>query len=121
MTRASPRKRQPVNYNEDKDEPTHTKRVAAKVHKVVKAVAKKASKRKAEAEPEHEESQETPAPAPAKKRKAKATAKADDSMPLAQRAAVASLGKAMYIGAHVSAAGGMRTSLCPSREGPCLT
>ncbi|KFA51792.1 hypothetical protein S40293_05878 [Stachybotrys chartarum IBT 40293] len=109
MTRASPRKRQPVNYNEDKDEPTHTNGAAAKVNKVVKAVVTKASKRKAEAEPEYEETQETPAPA--KKRKAKAAAKADDSMPLAQRAAVASLGKAMYIGAHVSAAGGVQNAV----------
>ncbi len=42
---------------------------------------------------------------PAKKRKSKG-GKEEDKMPLAERTAVGSLKKAMYIGAHVSGAGG---------------
>ncbi|KAI0483029.1 xylose isomerase-like protein [Xylariaceae sp. FL0804] len=47
---------------------------------------------------------------PAKKRKS-AKAKVDDTMPLVERTAVASMGKAMYIGAHVSSAGGVQNSI----------
>lgn len=50
--------------------------------------------------------QKTKKPA-AKKRKIKE----DDSMPLAARTPIASLKRAMYIGAHVSGAGGMLKSL----------
>lgn len=52
-----------------------------------------------------EEPEEVKKPAP-KKRKTKKD-KEDDMAPLAERTAVSSLKKAMYIGAHVSAAGGM--------------
>ncbi|KAI1128907.1 xylose isomerase-like protein [Nemania abortiva] len=45
------------------------------------------------------------------KGKAKAKAKPDDTMPLAERTAIASLKKAMYIGAHVSSAGGVQNSI----------
>jgi AP endonuclease-1 len=48
---------------------------------------------------------EEPKSAPKKRRTAKA--KPEDVMPLAERTAIASLKKAMYIGAHVSSAGGM--------------
>ncbi|KAF4123338.1 AP endonuclease 1 [Geosmithia morbida] len=42
----------------------------------------------------------------------KATAKAqDDSMPLAERTAISGMKKAMYIGAHVSAAGGVQNAV----------
>ncbi|KAK0731589.1 xylose isomerase-like protein [Lasiosphaeris hirsuta] len=48
----------------------------------------------------------------AKKRKTAPTAKkAEGSMPLAARTAVASLPRAMYIGAHVSGAGGVQNSI----------
>lgn len=51
-----------------------------------------------------EEADEVKKPAP-KKRKTKKD-KEEDMAPLAERTAVSSLKKAMYIGAHVSAAGG---------------
>ncbi|KAI1433038.1 AP endonuclease, partial [Xylaria sp. CBS 124048] len=49
--------------------------------------------------------------------KAKAKAKSDnggDTMPLAERTAISSLKKAMYIGAHVSASGGVHNSVTNS-------
>ncbi|KJZ79072.1 hypothetical protein HIM_01223 [Hirsutella minnesotensis 3608] len=45
------------------------------------------------------------------KPRAQTKAKGGDAMALAERTAVASLGKAMYIGAHVSAAGGVNNSI----------
>lgn len=39
--------------------------------------------------------------------KSKAKTKLEDATPLAERTAISSLGKPMYIGAHVSSAGGM--------------
>ena len=63
------------------------------------------AKRKPAADPEIGSEEEEKKPE-AKKRKTKA-GKAADSMPLAARTPVASLKKAMYIGAHVSTAGGM--------------
>ncbi|RDA82667.1 hypothetical protein CP532_0377 [Ophiocordyceps camponoti-leonardi (nom. inval.)] len=44
-------------------------------------------------------------------KRAKTKAQEDDQMALSQRTAVPSLGKAMYIGAHVSAAGGVHNSV----------
>ncbi|KAI1200559.1 xylose isomerase-like protein [Nemania serpens] len=52
--------------------------------------------------------------APAKKPRAarsKAKAKPEDATPLAERTAIPSLNKAMYIGAHVSSAGGVHNSI----------
>ena len=54
--------------------------------------------------------EETKKPA-AKKRKTAAKKDADDSMPLAARTAVTSLKRAMYIGAHVSGAGGVQNAI----------
>lgn len=48
-------------------------------------------------------------PAP-KKRKIKGAAKEEDNMPLAERTVIASLKRSMYIGAHVSGAGGKTSS-----------
>ncbi|KAI0113980.1 AP endonuclease [Nemania sp. FL0031] len=48
---------------------------------------------------------------PKVKAKAKAKAESGDTMPLAERTAIASLKKAMYIGAHVSSAGGVQNSI----------
>ena len=60
---------------------------------------------------EDEENYEVKKPA-AKKQKTKAAAKKnEDSMPLAARTAVSSLKRAMYIGAHVSGAGGVQNSI----------
>lgn len=81
---------------------TQTKSTAAK---------KPVAKRKAASDDEHESCgscAEKDEEKPAKKRKtaAKGKAKKEDDMPLADRTAVSSLKKAMYIGAHVSGAGG---------------
>ncbi|TPX15404.1 uncharacterized protein E0L32_004384 [Thyridium curvatum] len=54
------------------------------------------------------EAKETKKPAP-KKRKTKV--KEEDAMPLAARTAIGSLKRAMYIGAHVSGAGGVQNSV----------
>ncbi|ROW10848.1 hypothetical protein VPNG_05344 [Cytospora leucostoma] len=58
-----------------------------------------------EADEEEEKSKPTP-----KKRKTKKE-KEDEAMPLAQRTVVSSLKRAMYIGAHVSGAGGVQNSI----------
>lgn len=74
---------------------------------------KAAAATKAEIKEEEEEQDEGPAdskPA-AKKRKTGGKQKPEDMPPLAPRTAVASLKKAMYIGAHVSAAGGVQNAL----------
>ncbi|KAL0939135.1 DNA-(apurinic or apyrimidinic site) lyase [Colletotrichum truncatum] len=83
------------------------------------AATKPVGKRKAEPEDEHEcgscaEEEEEEEEKPAKKRKTATTrgkAKKDGDMPLAGRTAVSSLKKAMYIGAHVSGAGGVQNSI----------
>jgi AP endonuclease-1 len=60
---------------------------------------------------EEESAAEEPKAAPKKRRAAnKAKVKPEDVMPLAERTAIASLKKAMYVGAHVSSAGGMSKS-----------
>ena len=67
----------------------------------------------------------------AKKRKTTKGAKAGENMKLAERTAVSSLKKAMYIGAHVSGAGGssqpafcslqFATTRCPPRHRECAS
>ncbi|KAL2199957.1 xylose isomerase-like protein [Corynascus similis CBS 632.67] len=57
-----------------------------------------------------ENSQETTKKPAAKKRKT-TKKEADDTMPLASRTAIPSLRRAMYIGAHVSGAGGVHNSI----------
>ncbi len=106
MARTSPRKRTVVDYTEKDEKPITTngaKSAAATTiaRKVNGGTSESSKKRKVE-EPDSEEVVSRPA-AP-KKRKTKG--KDEDSMPLAERTAVTSLKKAMYIGAHVSAAGG---------------
>ncbi|KAI1329565.1 xylose isomerase-like protein [Xylariaceae sp. FL0255] len=64
-------------------------------------------KRKTADEDQVEDTKPVAAP---KKRKRTAN-KAQDEMPLAERTAIASLKKAMYIGAHVSGAGGVQNSI----------
>ncbi|KND90396.1 DNA-(apurinic or apyrimidinic site) lyase 1 [Tolypocladium ophioglossoides CBS 100239] len=110
MPRSSPRKKPAINYSEDADvKPSAAKpSAAAKALANIKEAASKADaevvpKRKAEAEAEPGTNGEA-SKAP-KKRKTQA-GKDAASMPLAERTAVSSLKKAMYIGAHVSAAGG---------------
>ncbi|KAL7942304.1 xylose isomerase-like protein [Trichoderma barbatum] len=67
-----------------------------------------AAKRKADSEPDVDSKAQ--APTVAKKRKGKAKGD-EDTMPLVERTVVSSLNKAMYIGAHVSAAGGVQNSV----------
>ncbi|TQN73973.1 DNA-(apurinic or apyrimidinic site) lyase 1 [Colletotrichum shisoi] len=86
---------------------TQTKSTAAK---------KPVIKRKTASDDEHESCgscAEKDEEKPAKKRKtaAKGKAKKEDDMPLADRTVVPSLKKAMYIGAHVSGAGGVQNSV----------
>jgi AP endonuclease-1 len=95
--------------------------------KVAVAVTKKSrvSKRKAapaeldgsgeeapEANDEPEDQfQETKKPAPKKRKTASKKKEAEDTMPLATRTAVATLKRAMYLGAHVSGAGGVQNAI----------
>ncbi|KAL5350623.1 DNA-(apurinic or apyrimidinic site) lyase [Pseudogymnoascus australis] len=70
-------------------------------------------KRKIKDEDEDEEEEkvtEKPAKKAVKKRKTKEEAE-NDAMPIAVRTAVATLKRKMYIGAHISAAGGVQNSL----------
>ncbi|KAI0514786.1 xylose isomerase-like protein [Xylaria bambusicola] len=76
---------------------------------------KQVKKRKTVVKPKVEEEQSTieepKTAAPKKQRATKTKAKPEDSMPLAERTAIASLKKAMRIGAHVSSAGGVHNSI----------
>ncbi|KAI0468619.1 apurinic/apyrimidinic endonuclease-like protein [Xylaria cf. heliscus] len=74
-------------------------------------VKKRKAPAKAKAKAEDSAAEEPKAAAPKKQRAAKAKAKPEDAMPLAGRTAIASLKKAMYIGAHVSSAGGVHNSI----------
>ncbi|KAI0021511.1 xylose isomerase-like protein [Xylariomycetidae sp. FL0641] len=60
---------------------------------------------------EEEQQQKVDGTQVSRKRKRTAKQKIEDAMPLAKRTAVASLQKAMYIGAHVSSAGGVQNSV----------
>lgn len=81
-----------TSEEEEEDEPRPVKKRKAPV--------------KAKVEAEDSAAEEPKAAAPKKRRAAKAKTKPEDAMPLAERTAIASLKKAMYIGAHVSSAGG---------------
>ncbi|KAI1749376.1 xylose isomerase-like protein [Xylaria castorea] len=87
-----------ITSEEEEDEPRPVKKRKAPVKAKVEAEASTAEEPKAAA-------------APKKRRAAKAKAKPEDTMPLAERTAIASLKKAMYIGAHVSSAGGVHNSV----------
>lgn len=99
-----------VSYNEDDTKDTNGAPKAPKLEKKTeKPTPKKAApKRKAEPEDDEEKAEKPQKAAPKKRKTAKV--KEEDAMPLAERTAVSSLGKAMYIGAHVSGAGG---KMCP--------
>ncbi|PHH92228.1 hypothetical protein CDD83_8339 [Cordyceps sp. RAO-2017] len=110
MVRSSPRKKQAVNYS-----PSAASQPGPSSPKSGRARPETAPKRKAPSEADDSEADEAPRAEKRTKTKAKAKAKTktkgEDSMPLAERTAVTSLGKAMYIGAHVSAAGGVHNSV----------
>jgi AP endonuclease 1 len=117
MVRTSPRKAQQSVVQGGKVENTvtvattsngangHSKVTVAKT----KVQKQDDTKRKASPDYEEDDSLAVAEPnRPAKKRKTKAKEKsAAAAMPLAERTAVTSLKKAMYLGAHVSAAGGI--------------
>jgi len=122
MARTSSRTKATVNYNEDTDG-TKAKGTTVKAASKVKATAAKQTngKRKIEEEEDKdvkgevleadEEEKKKPAAKPEpKKRKTKAE-KEEDAAPLAERTPIPSLEKAMYIGAHVSAAGGVQNAV----------
>ncbi|KAM0486771.1 hypothetical protein ACHAPX_000034 [Trichoderma viride] len=69
-----------------------------------------ATKRKADSEPDGDADSKTQATKAVKKRKGKGKGD-EEAMILAERTAVSGLGKAMYIGAHVSAAGGVQNAV----------
>ncbi|KAI0400524.1 xylose isomerase-like protein [Xylaria palmicola] len=75
------------------------------------AKKRKAAAKKKKAEADDSAAEESKSAAPKKRRATKAKAKPEDTMPLAERTAIASLKKAMYIGAHVSSAGGVHNSI----------
>ncbi|KAJ3495136.1 hypothetical protein NLG97_g3608 [Lecanicillium saksenae] len=109
MARSSPRKKSAVNYKEEHDEPAKkpsaaSKALASLTSAAAKIRAKPATKRKAD-DDEAAEAKPAVTGGQPKKRKTGKT-KEEDAMPLSDRTAVSSLKKAMYIGAHVSAAGG---------------
>ena len=123
MPRSSPRKQAPVNYNEDK--PILDERHENIASKLGKGLEKGRSpnvagqKRKApppsfEQQPSGLDSgygtQEVPKPA-LKKRKSTVGGKAGGQPPLAPRTEIKSLKHSMYIGAHVSAAGGVQNAI----------
>ncbi|TGJ88031.1 hypothetical protein E0Z10_g763 [Xylaria hypoxylon] len=76
-----------------------------------KPVKKRKAIVKAKLEEEDSAAEEPKAAAPKKRRATKAKAKPEDAMPLVERTAISSLKKAMYIGAHVSGAGGVHNSI----------
>jgi AP endonuclease-1 len=91
--------------------------------KPAKPIARTAAKRKA-ADSQQDAEEPLEQQKNKKQRKTKAQIKAEEeAMVLAERTAVSSLTRAMYIGAHVSAAGGKHTNqtltmiLCPAGQG----
>ncbi|TLD11988.1 uncharacterized protein PgNI_03095 [Pyricularia grisea] len=68
-------------------------------------------KEKAKEEEEKVKLQDIPQTKPAPKRQKTTKGKNEDTMPLAERTVVSTLKRAMYIGAHVSAAGGVQNSV----------
>ncbi|KAM3449034.1 hypothetical protein BB8028_0001g14310 [Beauveria bassiana] len=114
MARSSLRKRPIVSYKEEDDEkpkqsPTVSKALGSPESVATKPAPKPAPKRKV-SEGSSPDSKPAPTISQPKKRKI-AKDKHDNTMPLADRTAVSSLKRAMYVGAHVSAAGGVNNSV----------
>ncbi|OBT78058.1 hypothetical protein VF21_03123 [Pseudogymnoascus sp. 05NY08] len=90
-----------------------SKPVAPRKRKQEAEISPPPTKRKIKDEDSDDEEEkiiEKPAKKPVKKRKTKEEAE-NDAMPVAARTAVATLKRKMYIGAHISAAGGVQNSL----------
>lgn len=113
MPRSSTRKKPLVDYSEDpagQSKPAPQKAVPKKTEikteiKTAAVSSPVSKKRKAEQEPPAESTGITSNAI--KKQKTKPKGKGGDDMPILPRTSVASLKAAMYIGAHVSAAGGI--------------
>lgn len=107
MARTSPRKKAAVDYR-DKDSSAGTAAAASSDPAPVGTRGGRASKRTVEPLPADTGSSDKAEGGAKKKRRIKsnAGAKDGDGMPLAARTPVSGLKKAMYVGAHVSAAGG---------------
>lgn len=136
MPRASPRKRATVNYNEDEKRPiAKLKKAPAKrmikaedevedekkpIAKTKKAPAKRKVKEEDEDEDEGDEKAHAVAAPKVVKKRRTTTKKEDDATPLAERTDVPLLKKAMYIGAHVSAAGGKGLFLLLECKSACV-
>ncbi|KUI53908.1 DNA-(apurinic or apyrimidinic site) lyase 1 [Cytospora mali] len=96
------------SVTQQKQKPIKTTPAASKKRKTAEVKAEEEELEcDSHAEEEDEEENEKPQP---KKRKTKKE-KEDDAMPLAERTVVSSLKRAMYIGAHVSGAGGVQNSV----------
>ena len=113
MPRQSPRKRAAVNYDEDAGQKSNSYTAP----KNSKAKVTATSKRKIPSSPtDNEEEDEEKATEgtqakvesaqPVSKKRKTGKSKQDDAMPLSERTATSTLKHAMYIGAHISAAGG---------------
>ncbi|OBT93112.1 hypothetical protein VE01_08969 [Pseudogymnoascus verrucosus] len=90
-----------------------TSKPTASKSKIEAEISPPPTKRKIKDEDSDDEEEkiiEKPAKKPVKKRKTKEEAE-NDAMPVAARTAVATLKRKMYIGAHISAAGGVQNSL----------
>lgn len=89
-------------------EPTPEPEITSEEEPEINTVKKRktVANAKAKVQEEYLVAEEPKAAAPKKQRATKAKAKPEDAMPLAERTVVASLRKAMRIGAHVSSAGG---------------
>lgn len=98
MARASPRKKAAVNYNESETNGRATTKEAA--------ASKKSAPGKRKLDSAEENGAESTATKGAAKKRKTGKTKEEDAMPIAERTAISALKKPMYIGAHVSAAGG---------------
>ncbi|XWW93228.1 hypothetical protein V2A60_001160 [Cordyceps javanica] len=114
MTRSSPRKRSGLSYKEEDDRAVKKSSAASKALGSRRSAA---TERAVEPQPKRKISDDSApktkpaAEAPQPKKRKTAKGKDEDTMPLGNRTAVSSLKKAMYIGAHVSAAGGVNNSV----------
>ncbi|KAI0196863.1 xylose isomerase-like protein [Astrocystis sublimbata] len=96
---------------EDEPKPAKKRKTAATKTKTTPSKAEKEANLEPKVEDEDSAAEEHKAAVPKKRRTTKAKGKDEDTMPLAERTAIASLKKAMYIGAHVSSAGGVQNSI----------
>ncbi|KAM3446018.1 hypothetical protein MY3296_010071 [Beauveria thailandica] len=110
MARSSLRKRSTVSYKEEDDEKPKVSPTVSKALGSPGSVATKPAPKRKISEGSTPDSKPAPTTSEPKKRKI-AKDKDENTMPLTDRTAVSSLKRAMYVGAHVSAAGGVNNSI----------